>query len=58
MPSAAEAQPAVPEGEEGSEPYRGSVEPKIDEDKRYQELLVKFRAQCEAERQKCSRPAA
>jgi len=45
---ASEAQPA--EGETG-EPYRGSSEPAFDEDKRYQELLAEFKAQCDAERQ-------
>jgi preprotein translocase subunit SecA len=35
----------------GIEPYRGSVEPAFDEDKRYKELLEKFKVQCDAERQ-------
>ncbi|MEO8700906.1 MAG: preprotein translocase subunit SecA [Kofleriaceae bacterium] len=45
------AQPAGGEESEGTEPYRGSVEPKFDEDARYQELLAKFKKQCEGERE-------
>src|SRR5262249_3259880 len=40
----------APEGE-ASDPYRGSMEPAFDEDKRYQELLAKFKEQCDAERE-------
>ena len=41
------------EGDGGSDgsPYRGSTQPDFDEEKRFQELLVSFKAQCEAERQ-------
>jgi preprotein translocase subunit SecA len=45
--TAAEAKPADGDGEA----YRGSTEVALDEDARYAELLVKFKAQCEAERQ-------
>jgi preprotein translocase subunit SecA len=54
-PEALEAQQAPPteaaaaEGE-GETPYRGSVEPAFDEEKRYAELLAKFKEQCEAEK--------
>ncbi len=44
-----ESKPA--ETTEGAEPYRGSTEVAFDEDKRYAELLAKFRTQCEAERE-------
>jgi preprotein translocase subunit SecA len=57
-PTAADAQQAdVPEdappaeGEAGAGPYRGSIEPAFDEEKRYAELLAKFRAETEAEKQ-------
>ncbi|MEJ7602485.1 MAG: preprotein translocase subunit SecA, partial [Kofleriaceae bacterium] len=36
---------------EGSEPYRGASEPAFDEDKRYEELLVQYKKQCENERE-------
>jgi preprotein translocase subunit SecA len=49
--SAGAAQPSVGEESEGAEPYRGSVEPSFDEDKRYEELLAEFKKQCEAERE-------
>src|SRR5262249_50090070 len=46
--TATESKPT--EGGDG-DPYRGSTEPAFDEEKRYEELLEKFQAQCEAERQ-------
>ena len=46
-----EAKPVAAEGDEASEVDHAPTEPKLDE-KRYGELLVKFKAQCEAERQK------
>ncbi|HEY1811885.1 MAG TPA: preprotein translocase subunit SecA [Kofleriaceae bacterium] len=49
---AAAAKPA--EGEDGTvdgSPYRGSSQPDFDEDARFKELLAKFKAQCEAERE-------
>jgi preprotein translocase subunit SecA len=51
--TAAGAQPAKPQGEdsEAAEPYRGSIEPRFDEDKRYAELFAKYKAQCDAERE-------
>ena len=53
--TAQDAQPATPpssEGDDGAaEPYRGSIEPAFDEEKRYQELLAKFKAQCDLERE-------
>ncbi|HEY6177008.1 MAG TPA: preprotein translocase subunit SecA, partial [Kofleriaceae bacterium] len=49
--TAGEAQPAPPTGDEPAEPYRGSIEPRIDEEARYQELVVKYKEQCDAERQ-------
>ncbi len=45
------AQPAVGEEGEGTEPYRGSLGIAFDEDARYKELLEKFKAQCDSERQ-------
>jgi len=45
------ARPAVGEEGEGTEPYRGSVETSFDEDARYKELLEKYKAQCEVERE-------
>jgi preprotein translocase subunit SecA len=45
------AKPALGEEAEGSEPYRGSVEPAFDEDARFKELLAKYKAQCEVERE-------
>jgi preprotein translocase subunit SecA len=45
------AQPVPPAGEEAPEPYRGSIEPRVDEEARYQELLAKFKVQCDAERE-------
>jgi preprotein translocase subunit SecA len=45
------ARPAVGEEGEGTEPYRGSVETSFDEDARYKDLLEKYKAQCEAERE-------
>jgi preprotein translocase subunit SecA len=50
-PTAEGSQPAPPETGDASEPYRGSTEPAFDEDQRYEELLAKFRVQCDAERQ-------
>ena len=50
---AEEATAAKPgEGEEPADgsPYRGSSQASFDEDKRYEELLVQFKEQCEAER--------
>jgi len=49
--TADEAQPAVGEASEGTEPYRGSSEKLLDEDARHKELLETFKAQCEAERE-------
>ncbi len=49
-----EAKPAEMLDEDGhpiEEPHRGAFEKDIDEDERYQELLAKFREQCEAERE-------
>jgi preprotein translocase subunit SecA len=46
--SAADSQPA--ETAEGGEPFRGSTEVKLDDEKRLAELMVEFKAQCEAER--------
>ena len=68
-PDAAEAKQAAPppdadaegdgEGEgDGGGPYRGAIEPAIDEDARYKELLAQFKAQCEAERGRSSPRAA
>jgi preprotein translocase subunit SecA len=45
------AKPAVGDEAEGTEPYRGSVEPSFDEDARYKELLEKYKKQCEGERE-------
>ena len=45
------AQPAVGEEGDGAEPYRGSVEPAFDEEKRLEELIAEFKKQCEAERE-------
>jgi preprotein translocase subunit SecA len=62
--TAAAAQPAERSGADGANgadsddgaggvagPYRGAIEPKLDEDQRYEQLLAKFKAQCELERQ-------
>jgi preprotein translocase subunit SecA len=51
--TAHEAQPAPPTEAEGAaaEPYRGSIELKLDDDTRYTELLAQFKAHCEAERE-------
>jgi preprotein translocase subunit SecA len=50
--SAEAAKPAEGgDGESDGSPYRGSSEPKLDEDARYKELLAKFKTQCEAERE-------
>jgi preprotein translocase subunit SecA len=54
--TAQDAQPATPPSSEAgdesaAEPYRGSIEPAFDEEKRYQELLAKFKAQCDLERE-------
>ncbi len=47
-----ESQSAEGEAPEGESPYRGSTERKLeDEDKRYEELLAKFRKDCEEERE-------
>jgi preprotein translocase subunit SecA len=35
---------------DGESPYRGSIEPSVDDDARLTELTAKFKAQCEAER--------
>ena len=45
------AKPAVGEASEGTEPYRGAVEPAFDEDKRLEQLLEEYKAQCETERE-------
>ncbi|HWO18122.1 MAG TPA: preprotein translocase subunit SecA [Kofleriaceae bacterium] len=45
------ARPAVGEEAEGTEPYRGSVEPAFDEDARFKELHDKYKQQCEVERE-------
>jgi preprotein translocase subunit SecA len=45
------AQPVAAEAGELPEPYRGSVEPKLDEEARIKELVVKYKEQCDAERQ-------
>jgi preprotein translocase subunit SecA len=45
------AQPVAPAGDDPAEPYRGSIEPRLDEEARYQELLARFKQQCEAERE-------
>jgi preprotein translocase subunit SecA len=45
--SAEEAQPVA----DGEGPYRGSSEPSFDEEARLNELIAKFKVQCEAERQ-------
>jgi preprotein translocase subunit SecA len=47
----AEPDQEAPSGGEEDGPYRGSTEPSIDDDKRLQELLAKFKEQCAAERQ-------
>ncbi len=47
--AAANAAPTEPT--EGSDPYRGSSEPEIDEEKLFEELLPKFKAQCAAEKE-------
>src|SRR5205823_1830067 len=49
--SAEGSQPVPPETGDAGEPYRGSTEPAFDEDQRYEELLARFRIQCEAERE-------
>jgi preprotein translocase subunit SecA len=49
------AQPAVPATEaaegETAEPYRGAIEPKLDDEARMKELLARYKAQCELERE-------
>jgi preprotein translocase subunit SecA len=47
------SKPVAPEAGEAAtaEPYRGSTEPMLDDDKRYAELLAKFKDQCERERE-------
>ena len=45
------AQPVAAESGEPREPYRGSTEPRFDEEARYQELLAMFKAQCDLERE-------
>ncbi|HEY0985672.1 MAG TPA: preprotein translocase subunit SecA, partial [Kofleriaceae bacterium] len=50
-PTVEGSQPVQPETGDASEPYRGSTEPAFDEDKRYKELLDKFKVQCDAERE-------
>src|SRR5262245_12864455 len=50
-PTVEGSQPVKPETGDASEPYRGSTEPAFDEDARYQELLARFKAQCDAERE-------
>src|SRR5215813_413708 len=45
------AQPVAPAGDDQPEPYRGSIEVRFDEDARYQDLLARFKAQCDAERE-------
>jgi preprotein translocase subunit SecA len=48
--TAADGQP-VPPTDDVAEPYRGSIELRVDDEARYQELLVKYKEQCDAERQ-------
>src|SRR4051794_6815060 len=50
-PTVEGSQPVAPETGDAGEPYRGSTEPAFDEDKRYEELLAKYKIQCEAERE-------
>jgi len=45
------AQPVAPAGDDPAEPYRGSIEPQVDEEARYQELLARYKQQCDAERE-------
>ena len=47
---ASAAKPAE-QGEGDGNPYRGSSQPDFDEDKRYEQLVAKFKSECEAERQ-------
>jgi preprotein translocase subunit SecA len=52
QPVAPATSPSGEAGDDGAaEPYRGSIEPAFDEEKRYQELLAKFKAQCDLERE-------
>ncbi|MDX2091499.1 MAG: preprotein translocase subunit SecA [Kofleriaceae bacterium] len=48
--NAGAAQSAQGEEGDGSEPYRGSVEPAFDEEKRLAELIEKFKKECEEEK--------
>jgi preprotein translocase subunit SecA len=45
------AQPVAPAGDDPPEPYRGSIEPRVDVEARYQELLATYKQQCDAERE-------
>jgi len=50
------AQPVAPATEaaaegDAAEPYRGAIEPKLDDEARMKELLAKYKAQCELERE-------
>ncbi len=47
---ASKARPADGDATDGG-PYRGSSQPDFDEAKRFEELLAKFKSECEAERQ-------
>jgi preprotein translocase subunit SecA len=49
--TASDGQPAAPGGDDMPEPYRGSTEPRVDEEARYNELLAQFKQHCDAERQ-------
>jgi preprotein translocase subunit SecA len=49
--TASDGQPAAPGGDDMPEPYRGSIEPRVDEEARYNELLAQFKQHCDAERQ-------
>ncbi|MBP9087411.1 MAG: preprotein translocase subunit SecA [Kofleriaceae bacterium] len=42
---------AEPNPDEGGDPYRGASMPDIDEEKLFEELLPKFKAQCSAEKE-------
>jgi preprotein translocase subunit SecA len=54
--TALQAQPAAQSSDDGDEgkvagPYRGSLEPNLDEDTLFDQLLAKYKAQCELERE-------
>ncbi|TMQ16495.1 MAG: preprotein translocase subunit SecA [Deltaproteobacteria bacterium] len=48
---AAPASTDAPESEDVLEPYRGAIEVKLDEEARFNELVAKYKEQCDAERQ-------